>query len=566
MKASHALNDMAISKLTDVYQGKRTFTAKNPAFSFDLLDDIWQIGTNDRLNLSWMRKGEMDTECFLRLRQVFAHRAGCRAYETVSGENREIRFYGNAMRCSKTFQEVFHQRSAGSRNNIKYLFSSLNKRITEDEYELKEYFSDIIQFLETQNATAQDQSNNIFDPTKGVYSEIEYNSIVEQMRIATSSALLNLDIKGISTAKVNRLAIIVAVQLMVTTLRRPTQLVQLKWSDLLPLGVSFADHRDTGVSQIPTSECLFSDIDSLHLRTFKGKDGLFRGNAERRSHRLETDLSTLILKYRYYFKQLLAKHLGDIDIKLEEEEWQELMFRCPIFPSVNLFRLEFGSKKNLFLALGLQSDALHKHSVDLMNTINQLMATLSFKSDRIDPKKLKLSNNRHRHHVLTNGARQGLTSEQLSCITGVSPIVTTRYIDLDFNARLDIDQALATKEVYTKFGTIPVTDLLKKAGYSVRNEYDEEIGIVNNPHDCTTCKLKLGAPLGCYPCDNFRPHEDADHNFYLEKAERKYQLNSSQGDQATVNKLRIIILYIRATIDICNQRKQDKSRIPYGHQ
>lgn len=60
--------------------------------------------------------------------------------------------------------------------------------------------------------------------------------------------------------------------------------------------------------------------------------------------------------------------------------------------------------------------------------------------------------------------------------------------------------------------------------------------------------------MGCYPCDNFRPLETANHQQYLDKAERKLQINSQSGHSATVRKLKKIIIYIKATLALCEER------------
>jgi len=78
------------------------------------------------------------------------------------------------------------------------------------------------------------------------------------------------------------LSILIGFQLMIAFVRRPTQLVQLKWSDVLPAGESFSNHRAFKTESVPKIDYSFTDIECLQIRTFKGKDGQFRGNAETR--------------------------------------------------------------------------------------------------------------------------------------------------------------------------------------------------------------------------------------------------------------------------------------------
>lgn len=81
--------------------------------------------------------------------------------------------------------------------------------------------------------------SNILDPEKGVYSEIEYDSIKEQLRLATE----NLQKNCRNASDLHAFSQLIASQLPIALVRRPTQLVQLKWSDVLPVGQRFSDHH-----------------------------------------------------------------------------------------------------------------------------------------------------------------------------------------------------------------------------------------------------------------------------------------------------------------------------------
>ena len=65
----------------------------------------------------------------------------------------------------------------------------------------------------------------------------------------------------------------------------------------------------------------------------------------------------------------------------------------------------------------------------------------------------------------------------------------------------------------------------------------------------------MGMPLGCYPCDNFTAFDEANHQQYLDKALKKYEVNKLENNPVVLKKLKKIILYIQATIKICEERK-----------
>ncbi|MBF4291653.1 hypothetical protein, partial [Vibrio anguillarum] len=54
---------------------------------------------------------------------------------------------------------------------------------------------------------------------------------------------------------------------------------------------------------------------------------------------------------------------------------------------------------------------------------------------------------------------------------------------------------------------------------------------------------------------NHRIIESSNHQQYLNKALRKLELNSQSGHPSTVKKLKKVIIYIKATIALCDERK-----------
>ncbi|OLQ69827.1 hypothetical protein BIT28_07540 [Photobacterium proteolyticum] len=539
-------NKNTFEQLKQSFEGQRRYRAKNDAYIFDIFDDEWQLGTKEYLYLEWMYDQGYDWQTFVDLRVILAKNANQRSRNTASIRARAFKSLGNNL-SPAAFQLAWLSLTDNDKQKLASALSFAVKKAGFTQ------FKEVYEFAQA-NQPNQKMGNTILDPEKGVYSEIEYDSIKEELRLATD----NQKKTCYGSRDVLAFGNLIACQLMVALIRRPVQLAELKWADALPVGQSFSNHRQNKNESVPTSEYLFSDVERLQLRTFRGKDGAFRGSAEPKSHRLETDLSVLLLTYRKQYELVLIQSLENQGISLTNDERRLIMLRCPLFPEEQLFTMKFKTKSNLFKALGFMSDAFHKRSKALQKAITGFTANLDLKSDRIESDKLRLGNNRLRHTVLTLGARQGLPAPYLAKITGGTEQSVKAYVDLSFEARLEIDQAFAKKEVLTKFGSIAVNDLLKQDEYVVRNEFDEEMGIRSNPANCASCASKLGAPLGCYPCDNFHANEDADHKHYLDKALVKYNVNKEKGNQVTLSKLRKIILYIQVTIDICEERKLAK--------
>jgi hypothetical protein len=348
---------------------------------------------------------------------------------------------------------------------------------------------------------------------------------------------------------------------MKSIFRRPTQLVQLKWNDVLPVGISFGSHRKVKPNEIPSEEYLFSDVSELHIRTFRGKDGEFRKQVERRSHRIDADFSNIILQYRMLYQRRLEASLDVQNIVLSKEEVADIMFQLPIFSHVELFSTDFGSKAVLFRSAGYHSEAFHKTAGALATNIVSLSKLLNLITDR-SSKALTLSNNRFRHTVLSNGAWANMDEIGLSKITGVTPRSVIPYIDLSTESRLQIDKAFAGKKVFEQFGRVTVAELLKSEQFKVTNEFGEDQGILHKVSDCSNCNAKLGRPIGCYGCDNFKPHVDGNHEANLDKAQNKLAFNrEGSGSPITLRKLERSIVFIQATILMCNEYQNMQKEI-----
>lgn len=541
----------------------RLYTAKNKAYKFDIIDDVWQTGTKNYLYLGWMREANMPVQAFITLRTAMAMQASELAHGSCKSKFNKLRRFAGAIHAPLMFQEIFNTLTNSNKRGAKQFFNNIQNDKTSKSNNVKLYFEEIIAFLDTQDVDNATGGQNIFHPEKGAYSEQEEIEINEKLRLKISRSLSQFSSQVVPDVRqLHQLNTLVATVLMKTIFRRPTQIVQLKWCDVLPVGMSFADHRNVSANDIVTDEHLFSDIDQLHIRTFRGKDGEFRQQAETRSHLIEPDFSNLILQYRYYYQQCFTSNLLKQNIALDEAEIGDLLFRCPIFPPEKIFSFNFETKEKLFKAIGYQSDALHKSSDHIQRSIAYFSDSLDLKSERID--NLKISNNRSRHTVLTNGSRANLSSAQLCKITGVTEKAISPYIDLDTRSRLLIDDMFAQKKVFQQFSQISATNLQQKDGFKVINTFNEEQGIISDKQDCNTCEAKPSVPIGCYGCNNFRAHEDADHRANLTKAERKLAFNQPSAPTETLKRLSRSIIYIRATIALCDDIKLSKKGLAHA--
>jgi hypothetical protein len=543
------MNSNQLAHLKKQYKGQRTFPAKTEGYNFDVLSDKWGLGYKNTLYLAWMN--ELDAETFIDLRLAIAHVAKHYAYGSVNSHVCTLKTICNYLEPA-TF-EAWWLTLTGYRASVRNALFALCKRSHGYNSHL---LTPLYDTVKDDNLGRNAGSKSILDESSGAYSEIERDNLLEALRIETLNAL---DKELVTTKPFTRLRNVLACQLMVAITRRPTQLVKIKWCDLLRVGQAFKSHKESNRDWQPLTQHHFSDVEQLHLRTFKGKEGTFRTNAESRSHRLEPNLSELLLQYYQTYESFLCASFSQYDITLSESEIKELMQRLPLFPDQSLFSAKFDTKENLFQSVSDTSGSFHQSAVGLSSNISYLFnKTLNVKSDRIAHKPLAFKNNRWRHTQLTLAAWMGLSPAQVAAITGVTVDAILPYLDLKAPERVKIDEAFAGNSVIQRFDSTSSEKLQQHPDFKIKSPFDEEMGHKLNPANCSSCQSKGAVPMGCYPCDNFRPLETANHQQYLDKAERKLAINSQSGHPATVKRLQAIILYIKVTIALCEERKTIK--------
>lgn len=544
------MNNNQPAILKKQYEGQREFSAKTEGYSFDILSDEWALGYKQTLYLGWMN--ELDMETFIDLRLAIAHAAKHYAFGSINchvSTLKTIIDYFNVYAF-----EAWWLTLDSYKKSVRDALRAFCGRSEEYESATLSPLHDAIKDESLSSVGAA--MKGILDDKTGAYSTVEHNNLLEALRIETLHALEG---EILALKPFTRLRNIIACQLMVAIVRRPTQLVQIKWCDILRVGQEFKSHKDSDRDWKPVTQHLFSDVAQFHLRSFKGKDGQFRGNAESRSHRLSPDLSELLLRYYQVYKSYLCHSLHQHNIILTDEEVKELMRRLSLLPDQNLFSSEFQSKSELFSTVSDTSKAHHQKAAALRSNITYLFnSKLNAKSDRLPNQPLKLSNNRWRHTQLTLAVWMGLSPAQIAAITGVTIDAIIPYLDLKAQERVKIDHAYTGNSIIQRFDNTSVEELQKHSDFSVKSLFDEEMGHKLNPANCSSCLSKGGAPMACYPCDNFRPLETANHQQYLDKAERKLVINSQSGHPATVQRLQMVIVYIKATIALCEERNTPK--------
>lgn len=520
--------------------------ARDQAFSFVPMEDIWLLGvlSDEKIDVSELHLSASD--CKLEYLTLLVHFAEIRSPGTVKKHYSALRISGFTSNF-KDFQQLWPRLTTTLQSSFKTLY-----RLAVEDY-CWQRFEEFYEF--TQRTSIQLKRQHL-DLYKGAYTDDENDSISYAFRVATVQILKEYqDTQQIITPRqVSILGSFVALHLNRGIVRRSSQLVQLKWADIRPSGMGFGDSL-----QVPK----LVDHESLHIRIFKGKRGDFRGFAEKRSLLLSPELSNLIaLYYHHYMQTLEEKWLGQ-GIVLSQSQLPEVRNMLPVFCGITIFSTEFNTVSQLLQAFSMKSKAFHKTADNLSAVMfysQKEYLRKNLRSDRMDKSKFNVSNNRIRHTIMTNGARKNMDGAQLAAITGVTTDTVKIYVDLSHDARVEIDEHLSSNKVLNGFGRIPVTDTKDEIGFVQLNEFEEEIGIISDETHCVGCSSKMGKPLGCYPCPNFKPLVDADHGHYLVIAERKLSINQSSNNSLVTQKLNKCVRFIQATIKACDEYRMKKIR------
>lgn len=521
--------------------------AKNAVFAFRPSDDTWVLGLHksECFDMRWLHDAVIEPVDKLALLTLLADAANRHATSTLRNNISVVK------ECLDVLEDLaFQQRWPHLRVVSQRVLAGLFRRA---ETLGLANFATHLAFIDRVGVNVT--QSKFLDPEKGALTDIENQSVDYAFRRINDELFRDFAdrLRLLKAQEITYLGTLVAANLNRAILRRPCQLVEMKWADARPYGVGFEE--DIGYPQL-------ADDERLHLRVFLGKRGDFRGYAERHSHPLQPAMSRLLALYHHHYWQTLLARLVGQGIELTKAELGELWPRTPMFPKRSLFTTAFGDKGMLFKALSMRSQAFHRSDEGMGNRLKAFYREKMgphLTSDRrfLDSQQgqvLSVGSNRFRHTALTNGAMRGMSTNELASLTGVSEGAVAHYVDLTPAARAGIDLALASNPTLNGFGRISVTELQTQPGYAAKNEYEQVIGLLQTSQDCASCPSRAGKPLACYPCQNFKPFVDADHHAQLDKAERRLALQLQAGaGEGSLKPLRTIVAYIRATILACEQ-------------
>jgi hypothetical protein len=395
-----------------------------------------------------------------------------------------------------------------------------------------------------------------FNVARGRYSDLEFDLLCKDINIAVSKLKFpdKLDFNFIiytnKNGDFNTIKNVVMSKMMMATLRRPLQVAMLKWSDIIPFGRSFNDDCIARGVEIVDLGSQSLQVRLFSIKNSNNNDG-YRSRPEKCPMPLSDSMSSLIYKYKKMFVECIRLKLIGSCISFEESDLQSIIENMPVFPSIDIFQEDFVSLDNMRAIFTARSSLFHVSESSTARSASVYKA----KSDRQN-KAVKISSNRLRHTALTRAAEHGLDAALIARLTGVTEPAARHYIDMDYSSRRLIDVKYAANDFLRNAFNPPVERVDDGAKLILSNEFDA-IGGLRDSGSCDGCLSKMGRPIGCYGCQNFRPLLEANHKAVLEFAEAKLKINQSHTflsitSNRSVEKIKKQIEYIKMTIVICD--------------
>ncbi len=511
---------------------------------FNMYDDEWTLMPNrcrgHTLKVGWVHCADMPEDHRQLILGVYSFYARTKVCSTASTlVINTARYLTNGIPELSKIKALWSGLQTSHKKGLNQLFGTLSKQGNKRFENFHKYTS----------ARLDKEKTDIFSPSKGALSDIEFDSCAKQINCALqgvnwkSSRSLDYYRSGLF----NQVKNLVSTKLLLSIVRRPIQIATLKWADLLPTGASFHDQRISAGNELGTL-----GSQTLQLRVFIAKSKALSGRdiPERYPLHLSEQLSKTLSNYKEFYLNGVEQLLRSNGINMNLPELLELVNPMPMFPHEALWSQKVASIdvfKGLFT---LHSTYMHSNEAAIAMKIK----TIPVASERVP--KCVVTNNRIRHTVLTRGAQSGLTAEQLAKITGVTVPAVRHYIDLDYASRRQIDSEYIGNVFLNKVFNLEKIPVAEDEDCIVDSNFNA-VGGAKAKSLCGNCATLLGRPLGCYGCPNFQPIAEADHRAVLKVAEDKLAVNQSALLNplmlGSIEKLKIQIEWVKVTIIVCDE-------------
>ncbi|KJZ15473.1 hypothetical protein TW85_04975 [Marinomonas sp. S3726] len=531
---------MGIKRL--VHSQKNIFIA-NSGLEINALDEEWILLPNKdkgyKIEMGWLHSSNMPEDEYNMMLDVFKYSVQKLSASTLVGNIFVAKQYlADGIPLLHQLKAMWSNLSTGHKKGLNSLFCRI-KKLGYRAYSSHHDFT---------SKHLNKETNNHLDPLKGSLSDIEFDSFISVInkKIENFNWFIEYDFDFYKSQKFSSISYAISAKLLTSIIRRPVQLQRMKWSDLIPLTSSFNEKR------IVTHDMAASlGKPLLQVRVYIAKDSKsgIREQPEKYGIPLHERLSNELLNFKKLYAEGVKLWLELNGHSVNEKQLIKLLQNMPIFLHRSLFELKVNSIDEIKEVFTDKSVAFHVNSSSIGKSLEQHI----IKSERVAI--AKATSNRLRHTILTRGARDGLSKPQLAKITGVTMQAVQSYIDMDFKTRTMIDKRYIGNSFLKKAFNSPISELDFNGHYIYDNDFNV-VGEASSQTSCNRCSTKLGRPLGCYGCENFKPFLEADHRAVLSAAEKKRDVNRTALiaplQSHSLEKLNKQITLINYTIALCD--------------
>ncbi|NOQ14102.1 MAG: hypothetical protein GQ583_06445 [Methyloprofundus sp.] len=524
--------------------GKDSEFVSKEGFPFNAFDDVWVLNSfgrsGDKLDIGGSCHNKLTDDLQCKVRIALAALSETLAVATINAISKAIRASAFTGFSLPELQATCRLSDDSRQIVLKALIRKLHDLYPQEFATQWEWFS---------KRKPKAKVGKIYDIEKGALSEFEQQSFDRELNHHMMKQLEKVKSAALSGkalySNLRQLRGLIAIRLMYALVRRPVNLQQLKWNDILPVGASFE-----GENKIHDID--FSDENEFQVRMWVAKNkSSFREDVERYALRLNVAITKEVYLYQSYYRELLKRRTNSLGITLSEKELNTLLMRCPVFYHSSLFTVEFTNKKVLFESVSSNGAGFHEASANIASFMTSQFEKLKLKSERVP--KLRVGNNRIRHTVGVNANIQGYNVHQISKLLGNTVKAAKVYIDLSDEQRANVDDKFVAGTLLKRMFDSNLATLREDERFVLLDDFGNEAGQAKNTLSCGKCEETK--PLGCYGCDNFQAFEDGDHSAILEQAQQKYDARIELGEpEHVLGKLATQIRWIHVTIAVCNER------------
>lgn len=532
--------------LKQQYNKEAEFISKE-GFPFNAFDEQWVLSglgnKGQSVDLSWLHNSKFSLEDQIHLRLTLANMSALRSKSTISNVIGVISTNQLNSLSVVDFKLLWVTLDKIKKSRFSSLILWLYKHDTE-------IFNDLYQWKS--NLNNETVSVKITDPEKGSLSDLENHALNVAMNMK-SKKLIERGFEVTHTKENKGLGLLssfrnfIASRMVQVLLRRPSNLIQLKWRDISP-----------DASIFDSDNIFFSDDDELKIRMFKAKSkGTFRQYPESEPLTLNNAISKEIIFYRTGYLKLFNQALINQGIKLNDDELYDIFQNLPFLFVDALFKTKFKDKNQLCSSFNSDASGFHSDSFSVGSSVRDLFESLKITSERLPQDKFNIGNNRLRHTIATNAARDNLGLLIIAKLLGNTPSSAKIYIDLSDEARVQINEKFIANDFLVNAFSTSVSELMKSGEIAIEDDLGDTFGKSKNVNQCTGCQRSK--PLGCYGCNSFSALVSGDHRSQRDKAQQKYDYRINSGDAPhALLELKKQIRYIEATIAACDQVMQRK--------